>query len=248
MAAGGQRRAAIEDADVIEAEKAALEHVYAFGVFSVYPPGEIEQEFLENALEKSTVAFAASLLFNFVDAPRSPGVNRRIHITEAPIRTRATVRSDACTIRAGIEQVAPWRNRDRPTPAGRSEKRDPTRRTRGIPTCQAWKSRRRCKCAASRCCGRACAVRGALVALDRRRANRVARSDRTAWTTAVQRRPDAERCGRLPTKRLRHYFSVELIGFFLALHEDAVKFAVEAVLLRSKAFLREAQSDRYATT
>ena len=41
MAAGGQRRAAVEDADVVEAEEAALEDVLALGVLAVHPPGEL---------------------------------------------------------------------------------------------------------------------------------------------------------------------------------------------------------------
>jgi len=68
-------------ADVVEAEKAALEHVHAFGVLAVHPPSEVEHEFLEHAFEKSTIASSADLLFNFVDPPRGPCVNRRIHIT-----------------------------------------------------------------------------------------------------------------------------------------------------------------------
>ena len=59
MSAGGQRRAAIENADVVETEKAALENVHAFGVFAIHPPGEIQHQFLENAFEKCAVGAAA---------------------------------------------------------------------------------------------------------------------------------------------------------------------------------------------
>ena len=52
MAAGGQRRAAVEDANVVEAEEAALEDVHAFGVFAVHPPGEVQQQLVEDALQK----------------------------------------------------------------------------------------------------------------------------------------------------------------------------------------------------
>jgi hypothetical protein len=45
--AGRQRRAAIEHADVVEAEKAALEHVRAEAIFPIHPPGEIQQQFVE---------------------------------------------------------------------------------------------------------------------------------------------------------------------------------------------------------
>ena len=43
VAAGGQRGAAVEDADVVEAEEAALEHVLAEAVLAVDPPGEVQQ-------------------------------------------------------------------------------------------------------------------------------------------------------------------------------------------------------------
>ena len=44
VAAGGERRAAVEDADVIQAEEAALEDVLAEAVLAVHPPGEVEQQ------------------------------------------------------------------------------------------------------------------------------------------------------------------------------------------------------------
>src|SRR5271157_5822494 len=93
MATSGKRCAAIEDTDVVEAEKATLEHVHAFGVLAVHPPSEVEHEFLKHALKKSAVTFPAGLLFNFVDAPRGPCVNRRIHITKRPfVRGQLSVR------------------------------------------------------------------------------------------------------------------------------------------------------------
>ena len=56
MAAGGQRCAAVEDADVVEAEEAALEDVVAVGVLAVDPPGEVEQQLVEDALQEGAVA------------------------------------------------------------------------------------------------------------------------------------------------------------------------------------------------
>ena len=50
---------AVEDADVVEAEEAALEDVAALGVLAVHPPGEVEQQLLEDALEEHAVADAA---------------------------------------------------------------------------------------------------------------------------------------------------------------------------------------------
>ena len=54
--AGRQRRAAVEDADVVEAEEAALEDVAALGVLAVHPPGEVEHQLVEDALEEREVA------------------------------------------------------------------------------------------------------------------------------------------------------------------------------------------------
>ena len=66
--ARGQRRAAIEDSDVIEAEKAALENIHPFGVFAVDPPGEIQQQLVKYPLEEIAIAFARALALNLVDA------------------------------------------------------------------------------------------------------------------------------------------------------------------------------------
>ena len=85
VAAGRKRFAAIEHADIVEPEKAALENVAAFGVFAIDPPGEVEQELLENPFEKFSVAGALPFLFEFVDAPCSPGVYRRVDIAERPL-------------------------------------------------------------------------------------------------------------------------------------------------------------------
>ena len=52
----GQRRAAVEHADVVEAEEAALEDVAALRVLAVHPPGEVEHQLVEDALEEREVA------------------------------------------------------------------------------------------------------------------------------------------------------------------------------------------------
>src|SRR3984893_3633527 len=50
VAAGGQRRAAVDEADVIEAKKSALENVPAFGVLAIDPPGEIQHQLVKYPL------------------------------------------------------------------------------------------------------------------------------------------------------------------------------------------------------
>ena len=47
---------AVERADVVEAEEAALEDVVALGVLAVHPPGEVEEQLVEDALEEVEVA------------------------------------------------------------------------------------------------------------------------------------------------------------------------------------------------
>ena len=59
VAAGRQRRAAIEDADVVEPEESALEQVAAAAVLAIHPPGEVQQQLVEDALEPVDVAVAA---------------------------------------------------------------------------------------------------------------------------------------------------------------------------------------------
>ena len=86
----GQRLAAVEHADVVEAEKAALENVPALRVLAVDPPGEVQQQLVKDAFEKREVAgivrvfFASLLAVNLKHAPRGPGVHRRVHVAERP--------------------------------------------------------------------------------------------------------------------------------------------------------------------
>ena len=85
VAAGGQRRAAVEDADVVEAEEAALEDVLAEPVLAVHPPGEVEQELVEGRLEEIDIGLAAQGLLGAVQEQGRPGVDRRVHVAEVPL-------------------------------------------------------------------------------------------------------------------------------------------------------------------
>ena len=62
VAAGGQRRAAVEDADIVQAQEAALKDVLALGILAVDPPGEVQQQLVEHALQEFAIALAAALL------------------------------------------------------------------------------------------------------------------------------------------------------------------------------------------
>ena len=49
---GWQRVRTVEKTYIVKAEKATLENVLAIEILSINPPGEIEQEFLEDPFEK----------------------------------------------------------------------------------------------------------------------------------------------------------------------------------------------------
>ena len=92
-AAGRQRRAAVEDADVVEPEEAAFEDVRALGVLPVHPPGEVQHQFLEYALEEEPVTDATAFLLDLVDTPCGPRVHRRVHVAQRPlVRWKLAVR------------------------------------------------------------------------------------------------------------------------------------------------------------
>ena len=85
VASRRQRGAAVEDADVVEAEKAALEHVLAEAVLAVHPPGEVQHELVEGRLEKIDVGLAAQGLLGAVQEQGRPGVDRGVHVAEVPL-------------------------------------------------------------------------------------------------------------------------------------------------------------------
>ena len=85
VAAGGQRGAAVEDADVVQAEKAALEHVLAEAVLAVDPPGEVQQELVEGRPEEVQVRLAAQGLLGAIEEQRRKGVDGRVHVAEVPL-------------------------------------------------------------------------------------------------------------------------------------------------------------------
>ena len=82
-AAGRQRRAAVEDADVVEAEEAAGEDVAPRRVLAVDPPVEVQHQALERVLQELEV-LPAELLLVLVEPQRRPGVHRRIDVAEVP--------------------------------------------------------------------------------------------------------------------------------------------------------------------
>src|SRR5262249_18707706 len=80
----GQRRAAIEDTDVVESEKAARKDVASLGVFAVDPPVEVQHQSLEGSLQKLQVG-AAKFYLNSVEEQGGPGVDWGIHVAKVPL-------------------------------------------------------------------------------------------------------------------------------------------------------------------
>ena len=80
----GNHVAAVEHADVVQAQKPTLEHVVALCVFAVHPPRKIQQQFLEYALQKIHVAGAGPLGIEFIDRQARPCMNGRIHVAKRP--------------------------------------------------------------------------------------------------------------------------------------------------------------------
>ena len=135
-AAGRQRRAPIEDADVVEAEEAAGEDVAALRILAVHPPVEVEHQALERALQERDV-LATEVALDLVEEERGPRVDRRIHVAEVPFVGRDL------SVRVAVEAAqhqqelilgeieVDERERERCGTPG------PRRRTTGIPTCRA---------------------------------------------------------------------------------------------------------------
>jgi hypothetical protein len=90
----------IEDANVIEPKEASSEQVVTLEIFAVHPPSEVEQQFLKDAFEKSSVSLATGT-GHFVHPPGGPGMHRRIHITEASVSSN----SGACRPRRRFSSI-----------------------------------------------------------------------------------------------------------------------------------------------
>src|SRR6516164_4730323 len=52
VAASGQRRAAVEDADIVQSEETSFKEVLAESIFAIYPPAEVQRQLSEGPLEK----------------------------------------------------------------------------------------------------------------------------------------------------------------------------------------------------
>ena len=196
---GRQRRRAVEDADVVEAEEPALEDVLALGVLAVDPPGEVQEQLVEDALEELAVALARPLLVDLVDAPGRPRVHGRVHVAEGPLVGRQL------PVRVHVP-LAQQQHELLLGEVGVDEgERDAVEREvpRGVPGVLPLVRHRDDvgveEVASSRRCGRASRSFGGSgpCGIAAQPAGR-RRSGRTAWTTACRRKPGAAPRGRPP--------------------------------------------------
>ena len=86
---------------------------------------------MKDTLEKFAVAFTATLLLDLVDPPRSPGVDRRVHIAKGPLIRRKLAVGVHVPFAEHQESVAPWRNPDPPMRVECSGTPGPTPHTTG---------------------------------------------------------------------------------------------------------------------
>ena len=84
MRAVGEHLVAIEHADIVQPQKAALKNIFSLRVLAVHPPGERDQHFVEDRFQKRAVAFAGLLALDLVNAPCRPRQYRRIHVVKIP--------------------------------------------------------------------------------------------------------------------------------------------------------------------
>src|SRR5580704_7033605 len=85
MTASWQGRAAVEDSDIVEAEKPAFEEASAEAVLAVYPPTEIRRQPAEHPLEEIEIGLTVQCLLHSVEEDRPPGLYWWIYIAEIPL-------------------------------------------------------------------------------------------------------------------------------------------------------------------
>src|SRR5262249_1097336 len=85
MTASRERRGTIKDSDVIQTKKATLEDIGAIRIFAIYPPRKVQKQLMKNLFKETAVGNSPHAALYFVDAPRSPGVNRWIDVAKGPL-------------------------------------------------------------------------------------------------------------------------------------------------------------------
>src|SRR6516165_2040727 len=88
MATGGQWRAAVKHADVVESKEAAFKEVLAKTIFTVHPPAEVQHQLGKRSPEEFQVGFAPERLFCPVQEYGCPRVHGRVDVAEVPLVSR----------------------------------------------------------------------------------------------------------------------------------------------------------------
>src|SRR5262249_4078159 len=88
MSASRQWRTAVEDTDIIEAEKPAFKKAPTKAIFPIDPPAEIGGEPAEHPLQEVEIGSAAQRLLHAVEENRRPGLYRRVDVAEVPLIRR----------------------------------------------------------------------------------------------------------------------------------------------------------------
>src|SRR5262249_17277857 len=77
----------------VEAEKTALKEIQVLWIFSIHPPSEVQQQLMENPLEKGQVGSATLIAIILEHMDRCPGMHWGIDVAERPfIRRQLAVR------------------------------------------------------------------------------------------------------------------------------------------------------------
>ena len=80
----GQLRAAVEDADVVQAQEPAGENVAPLRVLPVHPPVEVELQAVKRARQELDV-LASQVLLDLEEVEGGPGMDGRVHVAEVPL-------------------------------------------------------------------------------------------------------------------------------------------------------------------
>ena len=78
-----RRRAAVDECDIVQPEKAALEQIVAERVDLVDPPGKVDSS-LWKQFSRNAVGLAGADRVLSIDAPDGPGMDRRVQVGEFP--------------------------------------------------------------------------------------------------------------------------------------------------------------------
>src|SRR5436190_20987809 len=75
---------AVDRADIVQTEKAALEQVVSLAVLPVDPPGEVDQQLVEDPADEIDVPATVDR----ENLQRRPRLHRRVDIAEVPLVSR----------------------------------------------------------------------------------------------------------------------------------------------------------------